>query len=152
MSLFPLYSSLHFLSRPSGSCHSCVSGMFEDIAFLSPAILNIKLKCVCALEHLGHRVKSEPAAALNSNFLFLHVIPLSVLQGSKKKNLNKQEMSKYLRFIVQRMKERVRTTIYLFLRIIFAIIRLQLIKPPYDNTADCCQLYVVVRWLFSLLF
>lgn len=31
-------------------------------------------------------------------------------QGSKKKNLNKQEMSKYLRFIVQRMKERVRRT------------------------------------------
>lgn len=30
-------------------------------------------------------------------------------QGSKKKNLNKQEMCKYLRFIVQRMKERVRT-------------------------------------------
>uniref|UniRef100_UPI0037E7ACE5 zinc finger MYND domain-containing protein 11 isoform X3 n=1 Tax=Semicossyphus pulcher TaxID=241346 RepID=UPI0037E7ACE5 len=28
------------------------------------------------------------------------------LLGSKKKNLNKQEMSKYLRFIVQRMKER----------------------------------------------
>ncbi|XP_069579743.1 zinc finger MYND domain-containing protein 11 isoform X2 [Brachyistius frenatus] len=27
-------------------------------------------------------------------------------RGSKKKNLNKQEMSKYLRFIVQRMKER----------------------------------------------
>ncbi|KAM8849140.1 zinc finger MYND domain-containing protein 11 isoform 1-T1 [Spinachia spinachia] len=27
-------------------------------------------------------------------------------KGSKKKNLNKQEMSKYLRFIVQRMKER----------------------------------------------
>lgn len=35
----------------------------------------------------------------------------SVLQGSKKKNLNKQEMSKYLRFIVQRMKERVRWTL-----------------------------------------
>lgn len=32
-------------------------------------------------------------------------------QGSKKKNLNKQEMSKYLRFIVQRMKERVRRTV-----------------------------------------
>uniref|UniRef100_A0A671Z340 Zinc finger, MYND-type containing 11 n=1 Tax=Sparus aurata TaxID=8175 RepID=A0A671Z340_SPAAU len=32
-----------------------------------------------------------------------------VCRGSKKKNLNKQEMSKYLRFIVQRMKERVRT-------------------------------------------
>lgn len=32
----------------------------------------------------------------------------SHLQGSKKKNLNKQEMAKYLRFIVQRMKERVR--------------------------------------------
>lgn len=30
------------------------------------------------------------------------------VQGSKKKNLNKQEMAKYLRFIVQRMKERVR--------------------------------------------
>ncbi|KAM6919465.1 zinc finger MYND domain-containing protein 11 isoform 1-T1 [Lycodopsis pacificus] len=29
-----------------------------------------------------------------------------VCRGSKKKNLNKQEMSKYLRFIVQRMKER----------------------------------------------
>lgn len=35
-------------------------------------------------------------------------------QGSKKKNLNKQEMSKYLRFIVQRMKERVRKTVLLF--------------------------------------
>ncbi|XP_023820913.1 zinc finger MYND domain-containing protein 11 isoform X3 [Oryzias latipes] len=32
--------------------------------------------------------------------------PLGLQQGSKKKNLNKQEMSKYLRFIVQRMKER----------------------------------------------
>ncbi|XP_023820916.1 zinc finger MYND domain-containing protein 11 isoform X5 [Oryzias latipes] len=30
----------------------------------------------------------------------------TVCRGSKKKNLNKQEMSKYLRFIVQRMKER----------------------------------------------
>nr|XP_023683395.1 zinc finger MYND domain-containing protein 11-like [Paramormyrops kingsleyae] len=30
----------------------------------------------------------------------------AVCKGSKKKNLNKQEMSKYLRFIVQRMKER----------------------------------------------
>ncbi|XP_076005399.1 zinc finger MYND domain-containing protein 11 isoform X3 [Genypterus blacodes] len=29
-----------------------------------------------------------------------------ICRGSKKKNLNKQEMSKYLRFIVQRMKER----------------------------------------------
>eukprot|EP00066_Takifugu_rubripes_P026217 XP_011615483.1 PREDICTED: zinc finger MYND domain-containing protein 11 isoform X1 [Takifugu rubripes] len=29
-----------------------------------------------------------------------------VCRGSKKKNLNKQEMAKYLRFIVQRMKER----------------------------------------------
>lgn len=36
----------------------------------------------------------------------------SSLQGSKKKNLSKQEMSKYLRFIVQRMKERVRTILY----------------------------------------
>lgn len=36
------------------------------------------------------------------------------LQGSKKKNLNKQEMSKYLRFIVQRMKERVRRTVLSF--------------------------------------
>lgn len=35
-------------------------------------------------------------------------------QGSKKKNLNKQEMSKYLRFIVQRMKERVRRTVLSF--------------------------------------
>uniref|UniRef100_A0A8K9X2D3 Zinc finger MYND-type containing 11 n=1 Tax=Oncorhynchus mykiss TaxID=8022 RepID=A0A8K9X2D3_ONCMY len=30
-----------------------------------------------------------------------------VCRGSKKKNLNKQEMCKYLRFIIQRMKERV---------------------------------------------
>lgn len=47
-------------------------------------------------------------AALDSSALLSPLSPPSVVQGSKKKNLNKQEMSKYLRFIVQRMKERVR--------------------------------------------
>lgn len=42
-------------------------------------------------------------------------------QGSKKKNLNKQEMSKYLRFIVQRMKERVRGTVQSFPVVVFFI-------------------------------
>lgn len=43
------------------------------------------------------------------------VLSCLVLQGSKKKNLNKQEMSKYLHFIVQRMKERVSDTVCLVL-------------------------------------
>jgi len=41
------------------------------------------------------------------------LLSLPFPQGSKKKNLNKQEMCKYLRFIVQRMKERVRIRLFL---------------------------------------
>ncbi|XP_024124516.1 zinc finger MYND domain-containing protein 11 isoform X2 [Oryzias melastigma] len=49
----------------------------------------------CTVCRVGaHAFKCSPTPSLGQQ------------QGSKKKNLNKQEMCKYLRFIVQRMKER----------------------------------------------
>lgn len=86
----PPYSSFHFLFPLPGS------GLF---LYVCPS-------CVVIQNLFYSQGQIRTCCDLNVS-LFLLVL---LLQGSKKKNLNKQEMSKYLRFIVQRMKERVRTT------------------------------------------
>lgn len=121
------FSSFFFLAGPSAArgcgftlcvCDITESELVRTVCFRSWLVI----KKGCSIKSKGQMLQSrwllgETAACwcallrADSHAQFCHCLFRHNSQGSKKKNLNKQEMSKYLRFIVQRMKERVRTTV-----------------------------------------